>query len=77
MEHTQPYFISTVGSIASRGLDLTFTEAQAVPPEGRISWQDCWSDERMKRFRKVIELVHSQNQKIGIQLAHAEEKHRQ
>ena len=77
MKHTQPYFVSTVGRIASHGLDLTFTKAQAVLPEGRISRQDCWSDERMKAFGKVIEFVHSQNQKIGIQLAHAEEKHRQ
>ena len=79
MEHIYSTFISTVGGIVSRGLqvDLTFTEAQAVLPEGRISRQDCCSDERMKPFREVIEVVYSQNQKIGIQIAHAEENHRQ
>ena len=61
MEHTQPYFVSTVGRIASRGLDLTFTEAQAVLPGGRILPQDVelWSDEQIEPFRRVTGFVHS------------------
>ena len=74
MERTQPYFLSTVGGVASRGPGLTFTEAQAVLSDGRISPQDVglWSDEQIEPFSKVIDSVHPQNQKIGTQLAHAD-----
>jgi len=55
---------------------LTFAEATAVVPEGRITPQDVglWSDAQIEPLRKVIEFVHSQNQKIGIQLSHAGRK---
>ena len=65
-----------VGGIASRGPGLTFVEATAVLPEGRISPQDAgiWSDAHIKPLADVVEFVHSQNQKIAIQLAHAGRK---
>ena len=68
--------INLVGGIASRGPGLTFVEATAVLPEGRISPQDCgiWSDAHIKPFAELIDFVHSQNQKIAIQLAHAGRK---
>ena len=45
-------------------------------PEGRISPQDVgiWSDAHIKPLAEVVEFVHSQNQKIAIQLAHAGRK---
>lgn len=69
-------FHNLVGGIASRGPGLTFVEATAVLPEGRISPQDSgiWSDAHIKPLSEIVEFVHSQNQKIAIQLAHAGRK---
>ena len=55
---------------------MTFVEATAILPEGRISPQDTgiWSDAHIKPFAEIVEFVHSQNQKIAIQLAHAGRK---
>ncbi|OBZ67649.1 putative NADPH dehydrogenase C23G7.10c [Grifola frondosa] len=65
-----------VGGIFTRGPGLTFVEATAVLPQGRTSPQDLgiWSDEHVEPLRKLVEFAHSQNQKIGIQLAHAGRK---
>lgn len=45
-------------------------------PEGRITPQDVgiWSDEQIEPWHKIVEFAHAQNQKIGIQLAHAGRK---
>ena len=66
----------TVGGIASRGPGLTFFEATAVSPEGRITPEDLgiWSDDHIPAFAEVATFVHSQGQKIAIQLAHAGRK---
>ncbi|KAF8814992.1 FMN-linked oxidoreductase [Phlegmacium glaucopus] len=71
-----PWHMAHLGGIASRGPGLTFVEATAVLPEGRISPQDSgiWSDAHIKPLADVVEFVHSQNQKIAIQLAHAGRK---
>ena len=65
-----------MGGIASRGPALTFVEATGVLPEGRISPQDVgiWSDAHIKPLADVVQFVHSQGQKIAIQLAHAGRK---
>ncbi|KAJ7643429.1 FMN-linked oxidoreductase [Mycena polygramma] len=65
-----------LGGIATRGPGLTMVEATAVLPEGRITPQDSglWSDEHMAPLSKIVDFVHSQGQKIGIQLAHAGRK---
>ena len=65
-----------VGGIASRGLGSIFVEATAVLPEGRITPQDIgiWSDAHIKPLADVVEFVHSQNQKIAIQMGHAGRK---
>ena len=65
-----------VGGIASRGPGLTFFEATGVSPEGRITPEDLglWSDEHIPAFKEVVTFVHSQGQKIAIQLAHAGRK---
>ena len=52
------------------------TEATAVAPEGRIT-PEClgiWNDAQMHEFENIVTFAHSQNQKIGIQLAHAGRK---
>ena len=66
----------TVGGISKRGPSLIMTEAAAVTPEGRITPEDVgiWNDEQVAAWRKITTFVHSQNQKIGIQIAHAGRK---
>ena len=65
-----------VGGIISRGPGLSLAEATAVSPEGRITPEDVgiWNDEQVRAFEEVVTFAHSQNQKIGIQLAHAGRK---
>ncbi|PYI13770.1 FMN-linked oxidoreductase [Aspergillus japonicus CBS 114.51] len=74
--HMTPYHIAHLGSIAQRGPGLMMIEATAVQPEGRITPQDVglWKDSQIEPMRQVVEFVHSQNQKIGVQLAHAGRK---
>ena len=51
-------------------------EATAVVPEGRITPEDSglWTDEQIGPLKRIVDFAHSQNQKIGIQLAHAGRK---
>ncbi|KAJ3990741.1 hypothetical protein F5050DRAFT_68569 [Lentinula boryana] len=69
-------FLVVVGGIISRGPGLSFIEATAVLPEGRITPEDngIWDDAHIKGLKEVVDFAHSQNQKIGIQLAHAGRK---
>ncbi|KAI0715861.1 FMN-linked oxidoreductase [Cerioporus squamosus] len=71
-----PWQLVHLGGIFTHGPGLTFTEATAVLPEGRISPEDAgiWTDEQADAWAKVVEFAHSQNQKMGIQLAHAGRK---
>ncbi|RYO92492.1 hypothetical protein DL766_006903 [Monosporascus sp. MC13-8B] len=70
------WHLTHLGGIIQRGPSLTFVEATAVQPEGRISPQDLglWEDGQIEPLRRIVEFAHSQNQKIGIQLAHAGRK---
>lgn len=65
-----------MGGIFTRGPGLTIIEATAVVPEGRITPDDSglWKDSQIEPLRKIVEFAHSQNQKVGIQLAHAGRK---
>lgn len=65
-----------LGGILQRGPGLTIIEATAISPEGRITPEDLglWKDSQMEALTKVIEFAHSQNQMIGVQLAHAGRK---
>jgi 2,4-dienoyl-CoA reductase-like NADH-dependent reductase (Old Yellow Enzyme family) len=54
-------------------------EATAILPEGRITPEDSgiWDDSHVEGeygLKSVVEFAHSQNQKIGIQIAHAGRK---
>jgi 2,4-dienoyl-CoA reductase-like NADH-dependent reductase (Old Yellow Enzyme family) len=53
-----------------------FIEATSVQARGRISPEDAglWKDSQIEPLRRVVEFAHSQNQTIGIQLAHAGRK---
>ncbi|PPQ92802.1 hypothetical protein CVT25_004060 [Psilocybe cyanescens] len=71
-----PWIMAHLGGIVSRGPGLTISEAVAVVPEGRITPEDAgiWSDAHAEALKPVVDFAHSQNQKIGIQLAHAGRK---
>ncbi|EEQ92628.1 hypothetical protein RJZ56_007813 [Blastomyces dermatitidis] len=74
--HMTDWHMSHLGGIAMRGPGFLMTEATSVLPEGRISPEDTglWKDSQIEPLRKVVEFVHSQSQKIGVQLAHAGRK---
>jgi 2,4-dienoyl-CoA reductase-like NADH-dependent reductase (Old Yellow Enzyme family) len=65
-----------LGSRAVGGAGLVFTEAAAVSPEGRITPQDLgfWKDEHIPGLRRIVDFIHSQGARSGIQLAHAGRK---
>ena len=65
-----------MGGIAQRGPGFITIEATAVEPEGRITPEDSglWKDSQIEPMRRVVEFAHSQNQIIGVQIAHAGRK---
>ncbi|KAF7594846.1 hypothetical protein BBP40_008176 [Aspergillus hancockii] len=65
-----------LGSYASRGAALTIVEATAVSPEGRNTKEDAglWTAGQVPSFRRVVDFIHSQGQKVGIQLQHCGRK---
>jgi 2,4-dienoyl-CoA reductase-like NADH-dependent reductase (Old Yellow Enzyme family) len=65
-----------LGSFARGGAGLVFTEAAAVLPEGRISPQDAgiWNAEQQDAWAAIVDFVHGQGARAGIQLAHAGRK---
>lgn len=72
----QPWIDHHIGGIVSRGPGLFIVEATAVQSRGRISPEDCgiWLDAQIPGLVKHVQFAHSQNQKIGIQIAHAGRK---
>lgn len=71
-----PFHLMHYSGFAFRGASLTIIEATAVQPNGRISPQcpGLWSDAHIAPIRQIADFVHSQNQKLGIQLAHSGRK---
>ncbi|RKR73735.1 NADH:flavin oxidoreductase/NADH oxidase [Frondihabitans australicus] len=65
-----------LGSFARGGAGAIITEATAVVPEGRISPNDLgiWNDEQRDAYRPIVDFVHAEGSKIGVQLAHAGRK---
>lgn len=70
------WHLTHLGGIIQRGPGLTFVEAAAVTPQGRITPEDVgiWEDGQIEPLKRVTEFAHSQGQKIAIQLAHAGRK---
>ncbi|WLF84558.1 NADH:flavin oxidoreductase/NADH oxidase [Moraxella sp. ZY210820] len=63
-------------SRAVGGVGLIIVEMTNVAPNGRIS-PNClglWNDEQQHAFKKLVDSVHAQGAKIGIQIAHAGRK---
>jgi 2,4-dienoyl-CoA reductase-like NADH-dependent reductase (Old Yellow Enzyme family) len=65
-----------LGSRAAGGAGLVFTEASAVLPEGRITPQDLglWKDAHIPGLRRIVDFIHQQGARAGVQLAHAGRK---
>lgn len=74
--HLTDWHLVHLGSFAARGAALTIVEATAVTANGRISPEDSglWRDSQIAPLKRIVDYVHSQGQKIGIQLAHAGRK---
>jgi len=74
--HMTNWHLTHLGGIAQRGPGLTCIEATAVTANGRITPEDVglWKDSQINKMKEVVEFLHSQNQKVMIQLAHAGRK---
>ncbi|RYP72123.1 hypothetical protein DL770_008016 [Monosporascus sp. CRB-9-2] len=65
-----------LGGFAVRGAGLVMTEVTSVSPEGRISPQDLglWEDGQIEPLKEIVQFVHSQGTKFGVQMGHAGRK---
>jgi 2,4-dienoyl-CoA reductase-like NADH-dependent reductase (Old Yellow Enzyme family) len=74
--HASDWHLTHLGGIIQRGPGFALVEATAVTENGRITPEDLglWKDSQKEPLRRIVEFAHSQNQKIGIQLAHAGRK---
>ncbi|KAL2020706.1 hypothetical protein VTK56DRAFT_8006 [Thermocarpiscus australiensis] len=74
--HLTDFHLVHLGAFALRGAALTIVEATAVTPNGRISPEDSglWTDSQIAPLKRIVDFIHSQGQKVGIQLAHAGRK---
>ncbi|MFC4401949.1 NADH:flavin oxidoreductase/NADH oxidase [Gracilibacillus xinjiangensis] len=63
-------------SRAVGGTGLIIVEMTNVEPDGRIT-NNClglWSDDQIPAYKKIVDAVHAQGAKIGVQIAHAGRK---
>ncbi|EGO05331.1 hypothetical protein SERLA73DRAFT_174441 [Serpula lacrymans var. lacrymans S7.3] len=74
--HATDWHLVHLGGFATRGSGAITVEATAVVPEGRLSAQDAglWEDSQIAPLKRIVNFVHSQGTKIGIQLAHGGRK---
>lgn len=71
-----PFHLIHYGSMALRGPGFIIVESTAISPEGRGSPEDCgiWNDEQAYKWKEIVDFVHSQGVKIGMQLGHTGRK---
>ena len=74
--HMTDFHLVHLGQFALNGAGLVFAEAIAVQPRGRISPSDAgiWDDSHVGPLKRIVDFIHSQGQKAGVQLAHAGRK---
>jgi 2,4-dienoyl-CoA reductase-like NADH-dependent reductase (Old Yellow Enzyme family) len=74
--HLTDWHLVHIGAFALRGAALTIIEATGVTPNGRITPEDSglWTDSQIEPLKRIVDFIHSQGQKAGIQLAHAGRK---
>lgn len=70
------WHMAHLGGFATGGTGLIVAEATGVVPEGRISigCPGLYTDEQIAAWKHINDFVHTQDVKIGIQLAHAGRK---
>ncbi|RBQ69486.1 hypothetical protein FVER14953_12306 [Fusarium verticillioides] len=71
--HLTDFHLVHYGSFATRGAALVIVEATAVAPNGRVSTGDSglWQHSQISPLKRVVDYIHSQGQKAGIQLCHS------
>lgn len=74
--HVAEWHSAHLGGIVSRGPGISMAEATGVLPEGRITphCPGLWKDSQIAPWKRVVDFAHTQNQHLGIQLAHAGRK---
>lgn len=74
--HLTDFHLVHLGQFALAGAGLVMVEATSVDPRGRISPEDSglWTDSQVAPLKKIVDFIHSQGGKAGIQLAHAGRK---
>ncbi|SPJ76047.1 related to flavin oxidoreductase [Fusarium torulosum] len=74
--HLTDFHLVHYGSFAMKGAALIIVEATAVAPNGRVSIGDSglWKDSQIAPLKRVVDFIHSQGQKVGIQLCHSGRK---
>ncbi len=74
--HATPWHLVHLGKFALGGAGLIFTESTAVDPRGRIGIADLglWKDSQVAPLREVVDFIHENGGRIGVQLAHAGRK---
>jgi 2,4-dienoyl-CoA reductase-like NADH-dependent reductase (Old Yellow Enzyme family) len=74
------YHLAHLGHLALKGAGLVFIEATSVQANGRISpndsglWQEGTESAQFKGLKRVVDFLHAQGAKVGIQLSHAGRK---
>lgn len=65
-----------LGRFALGGFSLVIAEATGVTPEGRISYGclGLWDDAQIAPLKRIVDFLHHNGAKAGIQLAHAGRK---
>ena len=65
-----------LGKYAMGKVGLVMTEASGISPTARSTLHDTgiWNDEQVDAWRTIVDFVHLQGVKIGIQLWHAGQK---
>ncbi|EFV11978.1 NADH:flavin oxidoreductase/NADH oxidase [Segniliparus rugosus] len=65
-----------LGARASGGFGLVMTESTSVTADGRITPQDTgiWNDVQRDAWSPIVDFIHGQGAKAGIQIAHAGRK---
>lgn len=70
------FHVAHYGARAIGQVGLIIVEATGVSPEGRITDRclGLWNDSQRDAFKRIVDAVHLQGSKIGIQLNHAGRK---
>jgi len=65
-----------LGKFAMGKVGLIMTEASGISPTSRSTLRDTgiWNDTQVEAWRPIVDFVHEQGSKIGIQLWHAGQK---